>query len=425
MLQQSISISGLAEIKLIVQWAQKFRFCLFLNPSNSNKYPYKGFPHRLAFSNSEVALSGENNFDSLKKCVDAQQQGELYGFLSYDLKEETHKIESNNKCQYNWPLAGFFKPEAIIEFEANKATIKADNAEQICETIRTFLKQTTTTIPPNAIGKIEPYVSSETYLNTVKKLQDHIVEGDIYEINYCINYEAQADDFSPLETFFKLSAHSPTPFASFLKWDEKYILCASPERFVKLIDNKIISQPIKGTAKRSAVAHEDEQLRENLKDSEKERAENMMIVDLVRNDLAQSAVPGSVKVEEFFGIYSFEYVHQMISTVVAEKRKNISALEVIKNAFPMGSMTGAPKQRAIELIEFYENSKRSVFSGAIGYINKEAFDFNVVIRSIYYDSKSGWLNYQVGSAITFDSDPEEEYRECQLKAEAIKRILLA
>lgn len=219
-------------------------------------------------------------------------------------------------------------------------------------------------------------------------------------------------------------AKTPRPFASFLKMDNKYIISASPERFIKLKDNKIISQPIKGTASRGKTEAEDKENKKQLSESEKERAENMMIVDLVRNDLAKSSRSGSVKVEEIFGIYSFQQVHQMISTISAHKRKETHPIDVIKNAFPMGSMTGAPKIRAMKLIERYENSKRNVFSGSIGYFNGEnEFDFNVLIRSIYFDKESKNLNYQVGSAITYDSDAEAEYEECLLKAKAIEKTL--
>jgi para-aminobenzoate synthetase component 1 len=255
-------------------------------------------------------------------------------------------------------------------------------------------------------------------------LRSHIEEGDIYEINYCINFSATANNLNPVHLFQELCKKSPAPFASYLKMGKKHILSASPERFIKLKDDKIISQPIKGTASRGKTDSEDAENKKQLSESEKERAENMMIVDLVRNDLAKSAESGSVKVEEIFGIYSFQQVHQMISTISATKRNEIHSVEVIENAFPMGSMTGAPKISAMQLIDKYENCKRNVFSGSIGYFNSEnEFDFNVLIRSIYFDEESNKLNYQVGSAITYDSNAEAEYEECLLKAKAIEKTL--
>ena len=213
---------------------------------------------------------------------------------------------------------------------------------------------------------------------------------------------------------------SPNPFSCFQKHNDYYILSASPERFLKNESGKIISQPIKGTRPRGSSAAEDEALKKDLRSDKKELAENMMIVDLVRNDLARSCKTGSIKVEEMFGVYTFKQVHQMISTIVAQKRDEVNAFDVIKNAFPMGSMTGAPKVKVMELIEQYENTKRGAFSGTAGYIspNKD-FDFNVLIRSIFLNTETNTYSFQAGSAITYDSIPEKEYEECLVKTKAI------
>jgi para-aminobenzoate synthetase component 1 len=214
------------------------------------------------------------------------------------------------------------------------------------------------------------------------------------------------------------------PFSALLKVENKYVLCASPERFLKKTGQTLISQPIKGTIRRGNSPEEDQTNYQILKNSEKEIAENMMIVDLVRNDLARSAVVGSTRVAEFFGIYPFRQVFQMISTIEAELSPNVSPQKAIANAFPMGSMTGAPKIRAMELIDRYENSRRGVFSGAIGYFSPQGdFDFNVVIRSLFYDASKQKLSFQVGSAITYDAQAETEYQECLLKAQAIRQVL--
>ncbi|MEO5675183.1 MAG: anthranilate synthase component I family protein, partial [Chitinophagales bacterium] len=217
---------------------------------------------------------------------------------------------------------------------------------------------------------------------------------------------------------------SPAPLACFLKHGEKFLLSASPERFLKKESRKIISQPMKGTISRSNHAESDEHAKELLGTDEKEKAENVMIVDLVRNDLARSAVAGSVSVEELFGIYSFPRVHQMISTVSATLRNDVHFTEAIRNAFPMGSMTGAPKVMAMQLIDKYEKVKRGLFSGSAGYITPGGdFDFNVVIRSLLYNRESRYLSFQTGSAITHDCNPEKEYEECLLKAQAIMSTL--
>jgi para-aminobenzoate synthetase component 1 len=201
-------------------------------------------------------------------------------------------------------------------------------------------------------------------------------------------------------------------------------LSASPERFIKKSLNKLYSQPIKGTVRRAQDDAEDEKLKSALLASEKERAENLMIVDLVRNDLAKSSETGSVEVTELFGRYSFKQVHQMISTVSSTIIDGLNPVTAIANAFPMGSMTGAPKVMAMQLIEQYENSKRGLYSGAIGYFApNEDFDFNVVIRSIQYNEERQYVNFEVGSAITIDSHAEQEYEECLLKASAMLRAL--
>lgn len=186
----------------------------------------------------------------------------------------------------------------------------------------------------------------------------------------------------------------------------------------------MISQPIKGTAKRSADQAEDDLAKYQLRHNPKELSENVMIVDLVRNDLTKSAQKGSVKVEELFGIYSFKQVHQMISTVVCQAADHLSVTDIIRNTFPMGSMTGAPKIKSMELIEKHERTKRGIYSGSIGYFSANGdFDFNVVIRTLLYDAESNYLSFQVGSAITIDADAEQEYAECMLKAQAIIQLL--
>jgi para-aminobenzoate synthetase component 1 len=215
---------------------------------------------------------------------------------------------------------------------------------------------------------------------------------------------------------------SPNPFSAFYKLDDKYLLCASPERFLKRKKNKLVSQPIKGTSRRSAET--DTQEKSLLHSDEKERAENIMIVDLVRNDLSKICEEGSVAVDEFLKIYSFPQVHQMISTISGNVRENISFSQIISALFPMGSMTGVPKKKVMELIEKYEKTKRGLFSGSVGYIDPDGnFDFNVVIRSILYNESRRYLSLQAGSAITWKSKPEKEYEECKIKIEAMIRSL--
>ena len=252
----------------------------------------------------------------------------------------------------------------------------------------------------------------------------HIHRGDIYEANFCMEFFAENAYVAPVEIYQKLNAISHPPFATYFKNNHQFLLCASPERYLRKEGNKVISQPIKGTAKRHSDKVLDEQSKTELAQNPKERSENVMIVDLVRNDLSHTATKGSVIVEELCEIYSFEQVHQMISTIVSTVEDVTSPIEILKSTFPMGSMTGAPKISAMKIIEELEATKRGLYSGAVGYFTPDNdFDFNVVIRSILYNAQNEYLSFSVGSAITSQANPEQEYEECLLKAKAMFEVL--
>jgi len=408
----------------LLKWSTQFQYVAIFHPQQVEQYPFGTFPKCIAVGNKKINLQAPH-FQSLKTYIKENPNQKLFGYLGYDLKNELEKLTSKNPSAINWVPMKFFIPECVISFEGNHLVIQSEESERFQNEIKNgLLKSIVESNSKASVSNLKIWTSKAEYIETVENLRTHIEEGDIYEINYCINFSATVKNLTPIQIFQELCKNSPAPFASYLKMDKQHIISASPERFIKLKENKIISQPIKGTASRGKTDLEDQENKKQLSESEKERAENMMIVDLVRNDLAKSAESGSVKVEEIFGIYSFQQVHQMISTISANKKSEIHPVDVIKNAFPMGSMTGAPKIRAMKLIEEYENSKRNVFSGSIGYFNGEnEFDFNVLIRSIYYDEKTQAINYQVGSAITYDSDAEAEYEECLLKAKAIEKTL--
>jgi para-aminobenzoate synthetase component 1 len=252
---------------------------------------------------------------------------------------------------------------------------------------------------------------------------DYINKGDIYEANFCMEFFAEGE-INPISKFQRLNEISKPPFAVYFKNNKHFLLSASPERYLKKEGIKIISQPIKGTAKRFLDAKADEIAKQKLALDLKERSENIMITDLVRNDLSRTAQKGSVQVEELCGIYSFLQVHQMISTVTSLIDNQYSVIEVIKNSYPMGSMTGAPKISAMKIIEELEETKRGLYSGAVGYFTPNGdFDFNVVIRSILYNQENQYISFSVGSAITSLSVPENEYEECLLKANAMLNVL--
>ncbi len=351
----------------------------------------------------------------------------LLGFLTYDLKNKFEKLESKHDDEIELPLFYFFIPRFLVILQDGKWMAGYDDNIDTEEDLRNFLKdveleeEIEDEIPD---VKLISKVSHSEYIDTVKKIQRHINLGDVYEMNYCIEFFAQKLNVSPIQLYRKLNEVSPTPFSAFMKYHDKSLICASPERYLKKEGNRLISQPIKGTSPRDSDSNIDKANVDYLKTSEKERSENIMITDLVRNDLSRVAKQGKVKVEELCSVYSFRQVHQMISTISAEMDEQYSWVDAIKATFPMGSMTGAPKVNAMKLIERYEVTKRGLYSGSIGYVTPEGdFDFNVVIRSMLYNQKKGYLSFMVGSAITALAEPEREYDECLLKALAIMEVL--
>ncbi|MEQ8360365.1 MAG: anthranilate synthase component I family protein [Cytophagales bacterium] len=386
-------------------------------------YPHGAFPNMIAFGSiSSISLAESSSaFNQFKEYIQKTQDW-VFGYFSYDLKNDTENLYSRNADHKSFPELLFFCPQNILEFHEDEVIIHSlGDPEKLFNEILNH--SPLDEVLENETIEFKTETSREEYLEVINKLRRHIYEGDVYEINYCMEYLAHSENINSYNYWLKLCEQSPTPFAAFLKASQFSLICASPERFIKKNKSKIISQPIKGTIHTGKGKLERKENKEQLFNSEKERAENMMIVDLVRNDLAKSSKPGSVKVEELFGIYEFRHLFHMISTVVSEAKDTVELVDIIKNAFPMGSMTGAPKIKVMELIEDYEKSKRGIFSGSIGYIDPSGnFDFNVIIRSLFYNSGTKLLSYNIGSAITYDSDPEQEYEECQLKAKAIREI---
>lgn len=370
----------------------------------------------------------ETNLIAIAKQSQLKPNGWQFGFVSYDYKNQIEtQLNSNNIDGIQFAEKHFFSPELLFEISYNEVIIYFDDTiynQTEVKTLFTKINELETNYTANQNIKITPRLTKEEYLENVKALQQHIQLGDIYEVNYCQEFYAEEVELNPLSLYLKLNEKSPTPFSCFVKHNNTYLMCASPERFIKKVGDKIISQPIKGTIKRGANDQEDEVLKQQLQNDPKERSENVMIVDLVRNDLTKIAEKNSVKVDELCGLYTFPQVHQLISTVSATLKAGIDFNAVLNATFPMGSMTGAPKLRAMELIEEYETTKRGLYSGTVGYISDNGdFDFNVVIRSITYNQKNNYLSYMVGGAITALSDPEKEYEECLLKAKAMKEVL--
>lgn len=354
--------------------------------------------------------SSKGAFDLLEEYL-GREKSWVFGYLSYDLKNDLEELNSENVDELAFPEMVFFRPKTIMNFETH-------------EELQSYVFEH---FPPKKDQKqfdLEPRTSREEYLKNVKSIQSHIQRGDIYELNYCVEYFARSVRIDPLNRYFKLNDFNKAPMSSYFSFDQKHLLCGSPERFLKKEGEVIISQPIKGTIKRSPDPKEDELLKSQLLTDQKERSENIMITDLVRNDLSKTAKKSTVVVKELCKLYSFNTVHQLISTVVSEKKKESSSVDVIKNAWPMGSMTGAPKVKSMELIEHFENFKRGAYSGAVGYFDPDGnFDFNVVIRSLFYDENTNYVSARVGGAITILSEAEKEFEECLLKVESMLKTM--
>jgi para-aminobenzoate synthetase component 1 len=409
----------------LLTWSQQFREVVFLDSNNYHEN-YSSYDCVLAVDAfTSLKTDFHNAFEEIKQ-YQQQTKDWLFGYFSYDLKNDTEKLTSNNFDGLHFPDLFFFQPKKLFLLKGNQLEVHyllmCDDEFEFDFQELLNIKQKPTT--DNRQPKINQRISKEDYLSKVNKMLEHIQRGDIYEANFCMEFFAENAIINPLEIYQKLNAISKPPFAVFFKNNQQYLLSASPERYLKKEGNKVISQPIKGTAKRFLDPTLDEKAKNDLAENPKERSENIMIVDLVRNDLSKTATKGSVEVEELCGIYSFEQVHQMISTIASTVTENRSPVDIIKSTFPMGSMTGAPKISAMNIIENLEETKRGLYSGSVGYFSPENdFDFNVVIRSILYNAQNQYLSFSVGSAITSKAVPEQEYEECLLKAKAMFEVL--
>lgn len=408
-----------------LEWAAAFPLCTALDSNAYTKDKYHKFDQLIAVGTETKlrAKAGESSFEQLKQWHQKEEDW-LFGFLSYDLKNEVEDLSSDNKNRLDWPDMLFFQPQVVLAFRDNTLTIHSleSDPEVTFEKIRKYIVSNKKT--EIAKPQIKRGMSKDYYLQSVEAIRQHIIAGDIYEMNFCQEFFAENYEVDPLVLFQNLNQIAKAPFSAFFRWEDAYLCCASPERFIQKRGDLLISQPIKGTIARGTTQEEDERLQQDLHVSIKDRAENVMIVDLVRNDFARSCISGSVKVDELFAIYPFEQVSHMISTVSGLLREDVHFATALKNAFPMGSMTGAPKVMSMQLIEQYEKCQRGLYSGAVGYISPEGdFDFNVVIRSILYDAAKQYLSFQAGGAIVYDSVPEKEYEECLLKAKGMLKVL--
>ncbi len=408
----------------MLNWAARFSICCFMN-NHQYKNAYSVYDCIAAANAGDLFLPKKNKLLQLHSFTQQHRSNWLFGHVGYDVKNEIEGLATSHPDKLNFPDVFFFQPKTVLLLRGNVLTIESETEkpEDVYQNVMENGFQHDVAIHKKL--HLQQRISKDEYINIINKIKQHILRGDCYEMNFCIEFFSEEVHINPAEIYNHLSQISPTPFSVFYKLNDKYALCASPERFMQKQNSRLISQPIKGTAKRILNNEAlDNEAKQRLQNSGKNKTENVMIADLVRNDLSKICRRGSVNVSELFGVYSYPQVHQMISTIEGEVDEDINIADALQALFPMGSMTGAPKRRVMQLIDEYERSKRGLYSGSIGYISPENnWDFNVVIRTILYNKSTRYLSFQTGGAITFGSDAEEEYNECLLKGEAMKRAL--
>jgi len=420
------------DIWQILNWATNYQYVAFYNSCNNSNDKYGKYEHLIAVSNSCIIskkLDGHNENSLFERLDDLQQKSKnwLFGYLGYDLKNEVENLVSENEDHLEFPDIFFFEPEILLiqkngewDIESQKNDV---NLNDLKKEIDAFVKHQDITSNNKSIN-IKNRIDYPSYQKKIEAIKSDIENGIYYELNLCREFFIENTTIHPNHIFKNLCEVARPPMAAFLKLKDQFIISASPERFLQKTGNKIIAQPMKGTIKRSADKATDELLKRQLSKSEKDRAENVMIVDLMRNDLTKSAQLGSVNVDSLFEVMSYRGFHTMVSTVSAVLRADISPVEVIKNTFPIGSMTGAPKVKVLEKIEAYENTKRGVYAGAIGYFTPNGdFDFSVVIRTLLYNTKKKYLSFHTGGAIVYDSKTAIEFEETELKAANLVKAL--
>ncbi len=399
--------------KLAYHFTSNYNYKCILDSCRLKTGAYEGkYEFLAAFGAEKVVQSPEE----LEK--DKNENNWFFGVIGYDLKNEFEDLSSLNSEIIHTPKLLFFVPKIIIGID------REENVTLIKGVLPPNFWHESEQNYPHRINPEEVPIIKEDYLKKIKLIHELIREGQVYELNYCVPHKFTYEEFSPINFHIALINKSPVPMAAYFGSDSLHLCGASMERYLVKKEDKILSQPIKGTIKKGETIREDHALIATLLNSEKDRAENVMIVDLVRNDLNKICQTSSVKVTELCEIYSYLQVHQMISTVEGKLNPNTTFTDILRATFPMGSMTGAPKIAAMKHIDELESFKRGWYSGSVGYIQPNGdFDFNVVIRSLLCDEDKKILNYCAGGAITIDSNPENEWDEIQVKTKAITEVL--
>ena len=409
-------------IKKMILYSKNFSHSCILHSNKSNSdvpKKYYQFDVICAFDSIEFLESSNKSLLKLQ-ALHKNRKDWIFGYMSYDLKNELHLTKSENKDLFNNKNIGFFIPRHVLIIKNNNLIVESVDNKKIVQKLINTISCYSIDIKEIQKIKFKYRISKSKYLEKIVKIKAHIQRGDIYEMNFCQEFFKENINLSPQDLFLKFNNITNSPFSTLLNINDFSVISSSPERYFMKNYDTVISQPIKGTSKRSSDTKIDSLLIKKLKNNQKDISENTMIVDLVRNDLSVTAKKGTVKVDKLCGVYTFSHVHQMISTISSELKKGYDFSDIIKTTFPMGSMTGAPKLKAMELIEKYEDFKRDVYSGSVGYITPEGnCDFNVIIRSLLYNSKKKYLSFSVGGAIVSNSDAIKEYEECLIKARPI------
>lgn len=352
------------------------------------------------------------------------------GYFSYDYGRKFEKIESRHGKKLNMPEALFvFYDFFIIEDKLEKALYltargETEDADRGMQRLEEEIRSSRTAEKPDKHGNLASFIpnfSKEDYKQAIDRMISYIVEGDIYIANMTQQLMINSKK-EPYEVYRYLRTYNPAPFGGFFQCGDFQIVSVSPERFMQVKDGNIETRPIKGTRKRGESEEEDARLKEELRNSSKDRSELLMIVDLERNDLNHVCEPGSVRVTEHFAVETYATVFHLVTTIVGKLRQGLNAVDLIPAAFPGGSITGAPKIRAMEIIDELEHDRRNLYTGSMGYFSFDGnCDFNIVIRTAVHQDGAYYLG--VGGGITCESDLEFEYEETLQKARAVLEAL--
>jgi len=413
---------------LLAYAATHFDTYCYLN-GNHIPYPHGAFPRLIGMGiQDEYLASGESDFSwaAMNAFIQQHQGKHMLSYINYGLKNRIEQFNSPGYDPLEFPLVHLYVPQYLFIQEDGLAWKPYDKAsEELVSNLKAEVHHPSVHHQQAQASSPVAQFSHDQYIAVMHRIKEELAKGNIYEINFCNSYSGTFQQLNYITLYEELNGISPMPFSALYKHKAHILLSASPERFIQKKNNQLVSQPIKGTAGRLADHAQDAQQKIQLENSLKERTENIMIVDLVRNDLSKVCAGGSVIVEELCKVYTFEKVHQMISTIKGElENTEITFSELLQALFPMGSMTGAPKLKAMQLIDELEKEARGLFSGTVGYIQPNGdFDFNVIIRSILFNEEKGLYKFHAGSAITMASDAELEYQECDVKTLPIRLLL--